>query len=436
MSHRVRARRRRAPSLRRAVACALGLAVAGCASMGGTSFVPLPEEVPALEARVQSAPGDAEALLRLGAAYQRDGRLDEAAGLLERAVAADASSAGAHFVLGLVRDDQERWDDAVASYQRAAELADGTRLGRQVEGRLQLARRNQLRVAIRQSLAREQQLAAQPSPATVAVFPFVFGGADERLRPLGRALAEMLATDLSQTDRLTVLERVQVQALLDEVALGESGVVDAASAARGGRLLGAGRVVQGQVSGNEAAMRMEAAVVQVGTGSQPGTLSEEDAGARFFEMQKALAFQIYEAMGVSLTPAERQRVNQRFTENLQALLAFGQGLEASDAGRFGEARQFFQQAATIDPGFTQANQLASVSADLEQASNTTSADAVEEVGAASVEAVVAEEVAAVAQQAAAAAARNAVQEALGTEGVGRTPATPITVILRRPGGEQ
>lgn len=404
--------------------------------MGGVSFVPAPEEVPALEARVQTHPDDAEALTRLGAAYQRDGRLDQAGDLLGRAVEAEPDDAAAHFVLGLVRDDQERFGDAVAAYQRARELSPGSRLARQAEGRLELARRNQLRVAIRESLAREQQLSQRPSPATVAVFPFVFSGSDERLRPLGRALAEMLSTDLAQTSRLTVLERVQVQALLDEVELGRSGVVDPATAARGGRLLGAGRVVQGQLSGSEASLRMEAAVVEVGAGSDPGTVSQQDAGARFFEMQKALAFQIYEEMGVSLSPAERQRVSQRYTENLQALLAFGQGLEASDAGRYAEARQFFQQASQIDPQFSQANQLAGVSADLEQASNTSASDAAEDVAEASVEAEIAAEVAAVAAQASAAATRNPAQEALGTEGVARTPATAITVILRRPGGDQ
>jgi len=108
--------------------------------------------------------------------------------------------------------------------------------------------------------------------------------------------------------------------LLDEVALGQSGLVDATTAARGGRLLGAGRVVRGQVSGSEARLRLEAAVVRVGAAGQPGTVSQEDAGARLFEMEKALAFQIYEEMGVSLTQAERERVGRRYTENLQALL--------------------------------------------------------------------------------------------------------------------
>lgn len=427
------------PRTRRSVTWAwvwfLGLGAGGCATASGGSFVPAPDEVPALEARVQAAPDDAEALARLGAAYQRDGRLDQAARLLERAVEADPGNPNAHFVLGLIRDGQERFGDAVAAYRRAEELAPGSRLAGQVEGRLQLARRNQLRVAVRESLAREQQLAQQPSPATVAVFPFVFSGSDERLRPLGRALAEMLSTDLAQTDRLTVLERIQVQALLDEVELGRSGVVDPATAARGGRLLGAGRVVQGQVSGSEASLRMEAAVVQVGAGGTPGTVTQEAAGARFFEMEKELAFQIYEEMGVALSPAERERVNQRYTENLQALLAFGQGLEASDAGRFAEARQLFQQAAQIDPQFQQANQLAGAAAELEQASNTSPAEAAEEVAEASLESQIAEEVAAVAQQATAAATRNPAQEALGTEGVGKTPATPISIILRRPGGD-
>ena len=419
---------------RKAMIVGLGLTLAGC-SLGG-SFVPSPEQVPQLEARVASRPGDTEAAVRLGAAYQAAGRLDDAAPLLERARAADPDDANAAFFLGVVYEGQNRPGEAIEAYVAFRSLAPGTRAAQRVDGRIRLLRRQQLRASIREAVAMEQSLAQTPSPATVAVFPFRFDGTDERLQPLGRALAEMLSTDLAQTDRLTVLERVRIQALLDEVALGQSGAVDEGSAVRGGRLLGAGRVVQGQVSGNEARLRLEAAVVEVGRGTEPGTVAQEDAGANLFAMEKALAFQIYEEMGISLTPAEREAVNRRFTENLQALLAFGRGLQAADQGNYQQARQFFSEAASLDPGFDAASELAVETGTVVDAGSLDADDLVGDLIDATLEEVLDEQVQAVADQAADAGARDPVQEALGTEGVGKTPPTPVTVILKRPGGER
>lgn len=414
------------------LACVLAAVAAGCASSG--TYVPSPEQIPDLEARAASRPADAETLTRLGAAYEEAGRLDDAAEILEQARIAAPDEANAAFFLGVVYEGQDRPDAAIEQFRDYLALAPNSGAGRQVRGRIERLRRAQLRAAVREAVDMEQQLADAPSPATVAVFPFLFSGTDERLRPLGRAMAEMLSTDLSQTDRLTVLERVRIQALLDEVALGQSGAVDESTAARGGRLLGAGRVVRGRVSGDEDLLRLEAAVVEVGRGTDPATLTEEDAGARLFAMEKELAFQIYEEMGIPLTPAERERVNQRFTENLQALLAFGQGLEAADRGDYAEAAQRFSEAAALDPSFDEAEVLAVETGAVAEAEDMEIDAVVGAVIDATLDAVLDAQVQAVADQAATAGARDPVQEALGTEGVARTPLTPVEIILRRPGG--
>src|SRR5690606_21419623 len=205
--------------------------------------------------------------------------------------------------------------------------------------RLPLLARRELEAAVRNAVAREAELAGtQPSATRIAVFPFHYEGADPELRPLGRALAGLVTTDLSQVQRLTVLERARVQLLLDELALAESGYVDPATAARGGRLLGAGRIVQGRIAGGADGVRLEAAVVRVATGeAPPAAVREQDELRRLFDMEKRLVLALFESLGVQLTAAERERVNRRPTESLQALLEYGLGLEAEDAGDFARA---------------------------------------------------------------------------------------------------
>jgi tetratricopeptide (TPR) repeat protein len=226
-------------SLRLAVA--LGVLVLGHGCAAARPALPGPPgeaAVRELEEAHARSPDHAPTLVSLGHAYQLQGRPADAAGLLERAVALRPGDADAALLLGLAYEDLERYDEAAERYR--AYIASGLNRGlrRQLSDRLVLLHRRQLASAARDAVGREAELAGTtPQPGTVAVFPFLLQSADPDLRPLGLALADLLVTDLSQTDRLRVVDRLQVQALLDEVRLAETGLVDPATGARGGRLL-------------------------------------------------------------------------------------------------------------------------------------------------------------------------------------------------------
>ena len=71
-------------------------------------------------------------------------------------------------------------------------------------------------------------------------------------------------------------------------------------------------------------------------------------------MEKRLVFDIYAELGIQLTQAEREAINERQTESILALLAFGRGLAAADAGDFELAEEQFAEAESIDPTFSEA----------------------------------------------------------------------------------
>jgi len=340
------------------VLTALLAASAGCAPYALLPSGELsPGETRALEDQLRRAPGDVPTLILLGGAYRASNRGEEARTLLERARQRDPSNMEALLHLALTYESVEAWGEAAAAYDEYARLGEGRQLRAEAASRVPLMRRRALEQEVRQSLAREAELAGRdPEPTTVAVFPFRYLGSDPDLRPLSRALAEMLVTDLAVTDRLRVVERLRVQLLLDEIALGEAGLVEPSTAARGGQLLGAGRIVQGEIGGDQDLLRFQAAVVPVGRELDrlPSNISDQDPARQFFDAQKRMALAIYEAVGVELTPAERERVNRRPTENVQALLAYGLGLEAEDAGRFDEAVGHFNTAVQLDGGFQEA----------------------------------------------------------------------------------
>jgi len=103
------------------------------------------------------------------------------------------------------------------------------------------------RVAVAALLA--APLAAQDDTRpTLAVLPFVnsaIGAANAELAPLSKGIADLLITDLGQNPGIRVVERENIQRLLDEQRLGQDGRVDDATAARIGKLLGAKHMVTG-----------------------------------------------------------------------------------------------------------------------------------------------------------------------------------------------
>jgi curli biogenesis system outer membrane secretion channel CsgG len=65
---------------------------------------------------------------------------------------------------------------------------------------------------------------------------------------LGTAAADILVTELAKTDRFILIERSKLDKLLAEQKLGMTGVVDPATAAQMGKVLGAAAIVTGAVS--------------------------------------------------------------------------------------------------------------------------------------------------------------------------------------------
>lgn len=67
-------------------------------------------------------------------------------------------------------------------------------------------------------------------------------------RGIGRGVADMLTTSLAKTGRYIVIEREQIDEILKEQGLGQSGVITPQSAAKIGQLLGVELMVTGSIS--------------------------------------------------------------------------------------------------------------------------------------------------------------------------------------------
>lgn len=192
---------------------------------------------------------------------------------------------------------------------------------------------------------------------TVAVTYFDNNTGDPSRDALGRGLADMLITDLSQLADLRVVERSRLNDLLAELDLAASPFVDPATAASLGQGLGARYVVTGSFVELEPTLRIDARLVDVGSGEVLLSTSVSGPVEAFFLLEKELALALAEGAGVEISFREQARLGQVATESFGAFDAWSASLDALDRGEVEEAREALQRALQHDERFASAAEL-------------------------------------------------------------------------------
>jgi hypothetical protein len=254
----------------------------------------------------------------------------------------------------MVQEERQDWSAARDAYNQYLTVGASTEARDEVRKRLTLIGRNLLRTQAQQALAQEAQIAGSSNvtPRSVAVLPMAFNSPRADLEPLVYALSDMMTTDFAVSNALVVLERSQIQALLDEMSLTSSGYAEPTTGARAGRLLQAEHVFQGVLTTlGDSDLQTDADVLNVPNSSSAGQLTESAVLDGIFDMEKQIVIRtINEVLGVALTPAEEQAILENRMSNVLAFLAYGRGLRLIDQGDYDGAQAEFQLSVQLEPG--------------------------------------------------------------------------------------
>ncbi len=243
---------------------------------------------------------------------------------------------------------------AIQAWQNYVQLEEGSESGRQISQYLtQLLKQEAQRVA-KEQISQEKQLATQLDPKAIAVYPFENKGS-ETYAPLSKGLAAMIITDLAKVKGLTVVERIQIQAVLNELKLAKSGLVSDLSAPRMGKLVGAARFTSGSLLDlDDEKMRIDATVTQTESGKNVSTVDTTGELASFYTLEKMLVFKLLCGIGYcpeSLDDQTRLAIEKIHTKNFVAFQHFSEGLEHFDEDNYREAARSFVLALEEDPNF-------------------------------------------------------------------------------------
>jgi len=199
---------------------------------------------------------------------------------------------------------------------------------------------------------------AQSARPAIVVLMFENGGSygldSLDFSGLGRAIPASLTADLSRNPGVRALDRSQAQAILDREGLGRGGRVDAATAARIGKQVGAGYVVAGTFVDYYGRVRIDARLIDASSGAILQVVSTgQRSRAELPQMIADIGAQLMSGGRLPAPPAGSPPVGR---VSADALVLFGRAVLAQDQGDRASAKDYYQRALQLAPDFAAARE--------------------------------------------------------------------------------
>ncbi len=188
-------------------------------------------------------------------------------------------SAKAHFVLMVIEFRKGNKGKAVEHARLAKKYADGPLQQKELN---EFISKNHLEIAseARENMGSSEQTGEKPF---IAVFPLRDSNTKTERSKVGDSITEMLVTALIRTGRFRILERSQLDKILEEQSLGQSGIIDRQTAVQAGKLAGVDAIVIGSVSWLKSRIELDARIILPASGEAVGAAAaaaEEESELR------------------------------------------------------------------------------------------------------------------------------------------------------------
>src|SRR5881394_1860193 len=198
-------------------------------------------------------------------------------------------------------------------------------------------------------LAAQQR--GQDTRPGIAVLPFNNGGSygqgKEDFDALERGIAGMMISELSQNPAARMVERQEIQRLVDEQNLGAQGRVDPQTASKIGKLVGARYMVMGTFVDFYGDFRVDVRLINTETSEVVKTESERMQRDHLFDIIRNIAARLMK--DANLPALTRQAPTEALTYYSRALLF-------QDRGQKDKAVEMFNRALAIFPEYAEAQE--------------------------------------------------------------------------------
>jgi len=174
---------------------------------------------------------------------------------------------------------------------------------------------------------------------------------------LGSGIAETVTADLKKIEGLTVIGRERVYETLRRHGVPQDAEVDTTMASSLGREVGARWILTGGYQKIGEMLRITARVVNVETGEVVRTVKIDGPINEIFDLQDKIVYELSQGMDLSLRSGEREVIEQKETQVIEAYEAFSKAeakLMTGDSDAIEDAIKLLVQAIALDPNYARA----------------------------------------------------------------------------------
>ncbi len=174
---------------------------------------------------------------------------------------------------------------------------------------------------------------------------------------LGSGIAETVTADLKKIEGITVIGRERVYETLRRLGVSPDAEFDTTMATSLGREIGARWILTGGYQKIGQMLRITARVVEVETGEVLRTVKIDGKMDDIFELQDKIVYELSQGLDLSLKSGEREGIEQKETEVLEAYEAYSKGearLMEGSREALEEAIALLKEAIRLDPKYARA----------------------------------------------------------------------------------
>ncbi len=207
-------------------------------------------------------------------------------------------------------------------------------------------------------------LAAQDTRPGVAVLPFENGGSmgqdKENFEALQIGIPVLLQAELARNPAMRLVDRSDIKRLIGEQDLATQGRVDAATAAKVGKLVGARYMITGGFLDIYGKIKVNARIIDVETSEILKVVSNDDPKLQdrkdLFKIVQNVAEGITKEVKLPPLPAAAQQAAKERSIPTEALTLYSRALLYEERGDRERAAQYYQKAKDAYPAYTEAEE--------------------------------------------------------------------------------
>jgi hypothetical protein len=264
------------------------------------------------------------AFFGLGVSHYFANNIEEAIKSFEKANDLQPLNSETKYHLGLCYEAKKDYDNALKYYLFYQDQKIDRNYKTEMEKRYIGLLKTKYQEEAKKLIEQEKQIQTVESEGALTILNFENRSGNKKYDPLQVGFPTMFITDFSIVPKIKVIERLRLQALLDELKFNEAGkdsLIRKSTLQKAGKLLGAKIILKGGfVINQDNNLSLDLITIDVNTGQVNDPISKNGGLSDFYRIEKDLVITMLDKMGVVISDEIRQRILTIPTENFFAFL--------------------------------------------------------------------------------------------------------------------